>query len=163
MLYTVEIHKPFEDFYGSIKRIKLPQEIETIKSVSINIADLKEFTEHIFPLPAEVRFDLFKFSLLLNNGNDEVIADASGQLSLFQVISDWNGGTPFGKQGDYYDMQKVIINKKVIKNAVHYAVFKMTDDLIAYLNIPSVMNYGTIAEYLRGDKLKLTLYIEAEQ
>jgi hypothetical protein len=162
MLYPIEIHKPFEDFYGSLKRIKLPQEIQTVKSVSINIKDLKQFSDHIVSLPVEVRFDLFKFSLLLNNGNDEVIVDAPGQLSLFQVISDWNGGTPLGKQNDYYDKQKVIINKKLVKNAVHYGVFKMTEDLIAYLNIPSVQNNGTIAEYLRGNDLKLILYIEAK-
>lgn len=161
MLYPIEIINPFEDFYGSVKRIKLPQEIEMIKSVSINIADLKEFTDHIMGLPVEVKFDLFKFSLLLNNGNDEVLADALGQLSFFQKVSDWNGGTPFRTRGNYYNKQKIILNKKVIKNAVHFGVFKMSDDLIDYLNIPSVKKYGTISDYIRNNNMKLTLYIEA--
>ncbi|MCF6183099.1 MAG: hypothetical protein L3J56_00490 [Bacteroidales bacterium] len=159
MLYTVEIHKPFANFYGSVKSIRLPQEIEKIKSVSLNIADLKELSDRIASLPTEVRFDLFKFSLLLNNGNDEVIADVPGQLSLFQVINDWNGGTPLAKQNDFYNMQKIVLNKKVIKNSVHYGIFKMTDDLTEYLSI----NSGTqqFGDYLRSDDFKLILYIEA--
>ena len=159
MLYTIEIHKPFADFYGSKKRIRLPQEIDRIKSISLNIADLKELSDRVASLPVEVKFDLYKFSLLLNNGNDEVIADAPGQLSLFQVISDWNGGTPLGKKNDIYNMQRIILNKKVIKNSVHYAVFKMTDDLTEYLAINS--NTEQFGNYLRSDDFKLILYIEA--
>jgi len=159
MLYTVEIQKPFESFYGSKKPIRLPQDIEMIKSVSINIADLKELSERVSGLPVEVWFDLYRFSLLLNNGNDEVIVDAPGQLSLFQVISDWNGGTPLWKRNDYYDMQKIILNKKVIKNSMHYAIFKMTNDLTDYLAISSyTQQFG---DYLRSDDFKFVLYIDA--
>ncbi len=159
MLYPIEITKPFADIYGSKKRVRLPQEIEVIKSVSLNILDLKTFSDNVAGLPVEVKFDLCKFSLLLNNGNDEVISDALSQLSLFQVLTDWNGGTMFRKRNNYYNMQRVILNKKIIRNSVHYAVFKMPDDLIQYIAINAYTQ--AFGDYLRSDDFKLMLYVEA--
>jgi len=158
MIFPVEIANPFSGHYGGKTRFKMPQEIETLKTVTIKILKHQELIDHISGLPIEIRFDVFKMSLLLNNGNDEVIADAPAQLHMFQVNSDWRG-IPYISTNEYYEKQKIILNKKIIKNSVHYAVFKMPENLIHYLNISS--STSTLGDYLRSDDFKLMLYLEA--
>lgn len=163
MLYPIEITKPFADMYGSKKRIRLPQEIKVIKSVSLNIIDLKTFYDILEtqPVSVTIMFDLCKFSLLLNNGNDEVISDATMQLSLFQYLSNgWLQAMIIeDRKTNAYYMQRVILNKKIIRNSVHYAVFKMPDNLLQYIAFNSAAK--AFGDYLRSDDFKLMLYVEA--
>ena len=159
MLYPVEIEAPFSDQYGSKKRFRMPQKIEKVKSLTISVLDKVALESKIAPLPVEIKFDLFIFSLMLNNANDEVIADAPCQYSLFQVFSDWNNIYNTFSKECLYNRQKVVINKKIIKNSVHYAVFKMPEDIISY----GATNAATqlFIDYLRSDDFKLILYIES--
>ena len=158
MIYPIELHQIFADRYGGIVKFSLPQEVENIKALSINVLNNQELIDNVSALPVEIKFDLFKLSIILNNGNDEAIVDAPTQLSIFQVNSDWRGNLSWYKN-TLYEKQKVILNKEVIKNAVHYAVFKMTDDLLKYIAINT--NTKQFGDYLRSEQFKLILYVEA--
>ena len=158
MIYPIEIKNPFANRYGGIVKFSLPQEVEFIKSLSINVLNHQELIDNTSGLPVELKFDLFKLSIILNNGNDEAIVDAPTQLSIFQNNSDWGGNFSWYKN-TLYEKQKVILNKKVIKNAVHYAVFKMSDDLLEYIAINT--NTKQFGDYLRSEQFKLILYVEA--
>lgn len=158
MLYPIEIEKPFGKRYGNKIPFRLPQEIEKIKSLSISIIDIDGLINKISGLPVEIKFDLFKLSILLNNANDQVIVDAPTQLSIFQNNLDWRGN-PYLYKNYLYKDQRIILNKKIIKNAVHYAVFKMTDDLLAYIKINTYTKQ--FGDYLRSNNFKLILYVEA--
>ncbi len=159
MIYPIEIKNPFANRYGGIVKFSLPQEVNCIKSLSINILNIQELIDNTSGLPVELKFDLFNLSIILNNGYDETIVDAPTQLSIFQNNSDWRGGLSWYKN-TLYEKQKVILNKGIIRNSVHYAVFKMTDDLLDYIKLS--MYTQEFGDYLRSEDFKLTLYVETK-
>ncbi len=159
MIHIIEIDKPFRDNYGAKIPFTLPQEVEEIKSILIRTESVGEITSNLFLLPTIPDFDLIVCSLLLNNGNDQILSDAVGQVSFFDNNRGyWDSSHLF----DYelYKSGKVILNKKIIKNSVHYAVFKMQQRLIDYIDSPVPINTGAFGKYIR-ETLKLILYIEA--
>lgn len=160
MVYPIEIKNPFSDNYGSKKRFKLQQTIEVVKSITITVSDKKTLEDLIALLPGgAITFDLCQMSLLLNNGNDEVIIDATCQYSLFQRVEDLKN-IQTGRKEALINKQKVYLNKKVIKNAEHYAIFKWNEDIAEFSSVPDI-NVGNLINYLRSDNFKLILYIEA--
>lgn len=157
MLYPVEIESPCANQYGNKSRFRLPQEIEIIKSVVLTIMDVGTYDTKLAALPTIIKFDLFKISMLLNNGNDEVIADAPFQETFFQIRQVGFSPPALG-QKTMYNNKKVILNKKIIKNSVHFVVSKITADLINYVvAYPAAQPF---LDYLRSDAFKLTLYVE---
>lgn len=160
MIHITEIDKPFKDQFGAKIPFRLPQEVEEIKSILIRVDSVNEVRSKMFMIPDDPDFELINCSLLLNNGNDQVVSDAIGQVSFFDNNSGhWLNGIQFFDFG-LYNSGKIILNKKIIKNSVHYAVFKMRQNLIDYINTDVPVNTGAFGKYIR-EELKLILYTEA--
>ena len=157
MLYPVIIDKPFKNGYGSKISFKLPQKVEFVKSVVLTIKDIIELENHVPGFPVNFHFELYTMSLILNNEHDHVINDIVGKQAIFGQLDDWNGGLS-GHIFKHYDKQKILINKHIIKNAEHYAVFNMPQDMIDYIGINTYSE--AFGEYVRNN-LQLTLYFDA--
>jgi hypothetical protein len=116
-----------------------------------------DLEDHIVPFPVNFYFNLYEMSLILNNEQDQVITDIVGKQAIFGQHDDWNGGLP-GHIFKHYNKQMIIINKPVIKNAQHHAVFKMPEDMIDYIGINTYTH--DFKEYIQ-DNLQLIMYVDA--
>jgi len=158
MIFPVEIIKPFSDKYGAKISFTLPQGVDRIKTIALKMNNVKQFQNEILETGVlEPKFDLLNFSLLLNNETEQVFSNSKGQISLFDVGTGLWVSKSIEIKTETYNNCKIHINKSIIKNSVHHAIFSMTQEMIDFVNsvaTPKLYNYVK-------NKLRLTLYVEA--
>ncbi len=159
MIFPVEIINPFSDKYGAKISFTLPQNVDRIKTIALKMNYVNQFQGLIAETNTDPNFYLINFSLLLNNETEQVFSNTNGQVSLFDVGTGlWlDRGQPKWMQSETYNNGKIHINKSIIKNSVHHAIFSMTQEMIDFVNsvaTPKLYNYVK-------NKLRLTLYVEA--
>jgi len=163
MLHSIKIEKPYKGLFGSKINFKLPNNISEIKSVYLlidNLFDLQVQYQSIVPARDNSYLNFYNYSLILNNGTDECLTDINGSYNHFcsigsRIFSPFR--TTTRKNEPHYKHEKVIINRKLITNAVHTIVFKMPQ---LFLNdIKRGSDYRNYMNYV-AENMKATLFLE---
>jgi len=163
MLHTIKIEKPYKDFFGSKINFKLPNNITEIKSVYLsidNLFDLQAEYQSIVPARDRSYLVFYKYSLILNNGNDECLTDIQGSYNHFcskgsLIFSPIR--ITYREYEPHHKLEKVVINHKLIVNAVHTIVFKMPQLFLD--DIKRGNNYRAYMDYV-AENMKATLILE---
>lgn len=161
----VYIEQVYNRNFGGIHTFKLEAEIKEIVSVYLKIDNLHAmFMEYgnIIPTHQNRFVNVLNYSLLLNNGNDEVISDITVNKyhpseGVMFIISPFHTITVRGFEYTGFERKELVINKKVITNSVNKIVFKMPELLYDLKNESSEFN--SFVDFVINN-LKASLFIK---